>query len=682
MKPRASWALLGPFALLAFTPVAGLVPSGVTVPLGAGTLLLWIGGVALLPIAALLVRAAAERALPEGWRGWWHGTEPLLADRRLLAALALVAAALYVAIALLVFDGRPLHIDEMTQAFQARVFGQGRLWEASPGMPEFTSTLLVVDDGTRVYSQFPPGWAALLAIGGLVGAPWLVGPLCGAASVLAVYALVRALGEERPFAFATSALFALSPWVAFNAGSQMNHTAALLWITLASAALVHALPSAGAQGEGGAPRGVLGSLLAGAAFGLAALTRPLDAVAFALPASAWAAVATARDRRRLGAALGLAFGLLFTGTILLWFNTTVTGSPWVFGYEVQWGAAHGLGFHDAPWGPPHTPARGLGLTNLYLIRLQQVLFESPVPGLLLPLLALGFTRGLRAGDRYLLTGSALLVALYFFYWHEGEYLGPRFLLPLAPVAVLWTARFPRAWGPALGSPDRALGRAAVIAVVVSGLAVGVPARWRQYGSAYEQRRVDVDGAVRRAGVENGIVLVPSGWSSQVTARVWALGVGRRETQWLTDRTDLCALELAVTRLEASGVSGTEAFEALRVLAADSLRVVPAGAAGDEGRRRLPGLKYPRRCSFKLQAEHSGTLPYPPFLLENGRRGNVFLRDQHERNERLLSRYAGRPLWVIRPVRRTGGGLDAVVSPLHVDSAVFTWHTLDADRPAR
>src|SRR4030095_1191791 len=127
---------------------------------------------------------------------------------------------------------------------------------------------------------------------------------------------------------------------------------------------------------------------------------------------------------------------------VLAYNGATTGSPTLFGYELLWGASHGLGFHRAPWGVTHTPARGFELVNTYFMRLQTYLFETPLPSLVPAIAALAFVRRPIAFDRYLLASSALLVLGYFAYWHDGFFLGPRFFYLLLPLLVLWTARLP------------------------------------------------------------------------------------------------------------------------------------------------------------------------------------------------------------------------------------------------
>ena len=83
--------------------------------------------------------------------------------------------------------------------------------------------------------------------------------------------------------------------------------------------------------------------------------------------------------------------------------------------------------------------------NLYFLRLQTYLFETPLPSLVAAIVALLLVPSLRRLDGVLLAGSALLVVLYFAYWHDGFYLGPRFFVCLLPALALWTARVFPEW---------------------------------------------------------------------------------------------------------------------------------------------------------------------------------------------------------------------------------------------
>ena len=93
---------------------------------------------------------------------------------------------------------------------------------------------------------------------------------------------------------------------------------------------------------------------------------------------------------------------------MMWVNAQTTGEPLLFGYQVLWGRSHDLGFHRAPWGIAHTPARGLELINLYFLRLQTYLYESSIPSLAPALGALYLTPKVDRFDRYLLASAALV----------------------------------------------------------------------------------------------------------------------------------------------------------------------------------------------------------------------------------------------------------------------------------
>ena len=127
---------------------------------------------------------------------------------------------------------------------------------------------------------------------------------------------------------------------------------------------------------------------------------------------------------------------------MLWFNARTTGSPLLFGYEAMWGKGHEIGFHAAPWGVAHTPARGFELREPLLPAIADVSVRDArsIARRQHRRASSGASR-LRRIDGVLLAGSAVLILLYFAYWHDGFYLGPRFFVCLLPALALWSARF-------------------------------------------------------------------------------------------------------------------------------------------------------------------------------------------------------------------------------------------------
>jgi hypothetical protein len=665
---RLDRLLAGSFALLlagfGLLPLANWIPGGLSAPwygevfsdLLNGALIALGAGVVL----ALLYKGSGVRSQESAVRGQ-GSVSPV--------AIAVGAFVVYALVARLVFSGRPLLIDEIVQVFQARILAGGHL--AIPPAPhqEFFSSFHVVEQDGRVYGQFPMGGPAMLALGTLLGAEWLVGPLFGALAVLAFAALLRHIESRPGVRLGAVLLFAFAPFAVFMSGSHMNHVTALCWLLVAlwGLARVTSDPGTGRFRDG---------LLCGLGFGMAATIRPVDALAFALPAGIWL-LARALRRRSTAVLFGAGLGIAVPVLLLAWVNLQTTGAPLLFGYTVLWGRAHDLGFHATPWGPVHTPVRGLELVNLYFLRLQSYLFEAAGPSLLPATAALALARRLAPFDRYLLAGSGLLVLCYFAYWHDGFYLGPRFMYPLLPVLVLWTARFPAALRGIRSQESgvretavRALSYAIVIAAVL-GLATAVPIRVRQYRSGLLSLRWDADRAAERAGVREALVLVRESWGAELVARMWALGVSRPDADALYRAADPCRLELALGALEQRGARGATVVAALAPLRGDSVRLVDAEAVtGDPSLRLTPGVRYPERCAGKLAANRRGFTLFPPLLLARGL-GNLYARDLGPRDSVLLRDYPGRPVYLLKPANGAVGA-EPQFYRLAPDSLLTAW----------
>ena len=395
----------------------------------------------------------------------------------------------------------------------------------------------------------------------IVGATWLVIPLAAVLSVLAFSAFVRIAEPNARVAAAAIALFAVAPFTLFMSGSHMNHVTALSCILIGAAALVHVTSR---TSDGGGRPGL--AFLSGLGFGAAATIRPVDALAFAVPGAVWYVARAIRTPRRWDDALAALAGVAIPMSVMFYVNAHTTGAPLLFGYQVLWGRDHDLGFHETPWGVAHTPARGLALINLYFLRLQDYLYETPFPALLPAIGSLALVTRLRAADRYLLASCGLLTLLYFAYWAEGDFLGPRFMYALGPAAALWTARFPlllrdrlrrSTSRPATAAFAYRVGIFALATGAAVSLVVGIPLRALQYGHSFATERWATPSVAAQSGVTNALVFVREGWVEQVIARMWALGVSHQQVETLYRAVDICRLDSAVTALEARAPSGAQ-----------------------------------------------------------------------------------------------------------------------------
>lgn len=638
--PLIRWTIVAVIAALGFLPLG--------VESYALELRAWLRGTAVVLALTLLIVALA-RSRSASWRApvlsalaEWYGDRPRAAKW----LIALVAFAVYALTAVVVFDGRPLNIDELAQLVQARIFTAGRLWLPAPTHLEFFGVYHIIDTGGKVYSQFPAGGPAMLALGELLRASWLVGPLCGALSVVAFAWYLRA-GEPRSgVALGALLTFAFAPFVVFMSATFMNHAPTLMWLVIGVAALTHVTRSA-------SPRPAL-ALVAGVALGCAATIRPVDAIAFAVPAGAWLLARALHDRSRWRDALAAALGLAIPLAALLWVNAQTTGAPLRFGYEVMWGSAHGLGFHRDPSGELHTPLHGLALINLYFVRLQSHMFESPLPALIPVLAALALIPRLDALDRYWLTAAGLLVVAYFSYWFSGDYLGPRFLYPLAPVLALWTARLPLIVRDRWGSGAVFRGTITAYAVsAIGALAFGIPARAHEYERIGPLERWDADGAAALAGARNALVLVRENWGGQLIARLWALGISRSDASFLYRRVDTCVLSERLDAIEARSLRGGAALAELSPLMVDSARLISSPFSPRTGERALPGLDYGPSCRAHIAQNTLGFVPYQRFMVARAN-GNLFARDLGARDTLLLAEHPGAPVYALRVELQPGG----------------------------
>jgi hypothetical protein len=646
--------------ILSFFPFANWIAGGHEAQWFADALTEWASGTAISIGSALVIFLAMRRY--DWWPSGWERVAEI-ADRRSIistAALGAGALALFAVVARTVLPGRPLQIDEIVQVMQARIFAEGRLARAADPYPEFFSALNVVDMNGSLFSQFPPGGPLMFLPGVLAGAIWLTGPVLGAVAVVAYWRLVRAT-EAPSVALGAASLLAIAPFTVFMAGSHMNHVPTLAWLCLALLSL-HAVTSSKT------PR-PLAALATGFCLGMMISIRPLDGAAFALPAGLWLLTRTVQKLELLPSLILSGVGIAVPVAGVLAFNAATTGDPFLFGYELLWGASHNLGFHRPPWGVAHTPARGLELVNLYFLRLQTYLFETPLPSLVPAIGALALVRRLTSFDRYLLVSAGLLVASYFAYWHDGIFLGPRFFYPLLPVLVLWTARLPaiaRERFPTLGVDRAVLITYAVSAAVA--VFFSVPVRMRQYQSGMLLARLDY--LAPATGLDGALILVRESWGAQVIARLYALGVSRSEAEGLYRTIDTCALEGAVAALEADSIRGTAAMERLRPLAKDSLRLLSSTLSPDGTQRMLPGSNYSPLCQRRILEDRAGYAFFAP-LLAGDAGTNIYARDLHARDTLLLARYPERPVYLLRGASSEAGAR-LLLEPLKLDSARSEW----------
>jgi hypothetical protein len=159
--------------------------------------------------------------------------------RRTLFGAAFVAAFLSLGYVAFYLRGGPRIIDATSYFLEGRGIAHGKFaWSVPSPTANFRGRFLLFRDPGKLSVIFPPGYPLLLALGFLVGAPMVIGPLLAAAIVLGTYWLTRELCDwDDPQAPAVGALAAafslLCAALRYHTADTMAHGASALGITLA-----------------------------------------------------------------------------------------------------------------------------------------------------------------------------------------------------------------------------------------------------------------------------------------------------------------------------------------------------------------------------------------------------------------------------------------------------------------
>ena len=432
-----------------------------------------------------------------------HSPEPGGIDRFAVGA-AIWTVALAALLSVLSYERHPHVPDEVSYLYQARYFAKGLLDLPVPPVRQAFNVDLMTYEATRWYSPFPPGWPAMLAVGVLIGLPWLVNPVLAGVNVLLCYVLLRELFDRRSSRLGV-VLLATSPWMLFMAMSFMPHTVMLTWALAAAVAVAKARRTR---------RASLG-LIGGAAVGATSIVRPLDGVVLGTLLALWL-IGTRGLRLRLPTLGAFAVGALLVGSLLLPYNKFLTGHPTRFpvmayfdryygpkSNALGFGPERGVGWPLDPF-PGHSPLESLINTNLNVFTLNTDLFGWSTGSLLFVVLCIA--AGVRRRtDRLAIAVIVATVGLHAFYWYGGgPDFGPRYWsLILVPCVMLTISGFDVVARNLAGQS----GRAWVALLSLSAIALAVHVPWRAIDKYHHFRGMRSDIRQLAASVPFGRSLV-------------------------------------------------------------------------------------------------------------------------------------------------------------------------------
>jgi hypothetical protein len=325
------------------------------------------------------------------------------------------------------YERHPHIADEVGYLLHAKYFAKGMLTMPLPPVQEAFSIDLMQYEADRWYSPVQPGWPAILSLGVIIGAPWIVNPILAGINVLLAYTLIRAL-YDRNTARISILLLSVSPWYVFMSMNFLTHT----FILTCSLVGVVAVIWARRTGK------VLWGCLGGIAVGMMFLVRSLDGLVIA-GLLGLSVIGIIGGRRLKITSIGaFALGVIFLGLVALSYNNHLTGNPIKFPINAYADKVYGSNINALGFGPDrgpdpsegwaHDPFPGHGLldvlvnSNLNIFSVNIELFGWSTGSLILMAVML-FSGRKRKSDYLMIAVIVSIVGFYSLYWFNG---GPDF----------------------------------------------------------------------------------------------------------------------------------------------------------------------------------------------------------------------------------------------------------------
>lgn len=367
----------------------------------------------------------------------------LLRTHRADIIALLLAIAGFLASALVtqrVFEAIPHIEDEIAYVWEAKAMAQGHLMVPSPPNNRSYLVPFVIDYQGERFSKYPPGWPALLSLAIRLGIRDWINPFLAGLGVWLTYLLGKKFFSEIVGLLAAG-LTVSSPFFLMNSGSLLSHPYGLVLSALFALGWLESFWKTKTEVNALSTRRQWSyTILAGLALGLLILTRPLTALAIALPFGFHGLYLLIRSdgptRVRL-AVFGLLL-ILFVGLYLLW-QYSLTGNAFLNPYTLWWP------YDRVGFGPGHGRDPTGHTIDLAWINTRRSLITGTYDlfgwgGFSWVILPLGLWAA-RRNVRGLLLGSVTvsLVLVYMTYWIGATLFGPRYYFEGLYSATLFTA---------------------------------------------------------------------------------------------------------------------------------------------------------------------------------------------------------------------------------------------------
>ncbi|MBA4386879.1 MAG: hypothetical protein C0404_02795 [Verrucomicrobia bacterium] len=340
--------------------------------------------------------------------------------------MPVVAAGMAYYVGVHVLRRTPITTDEQSYVFQAWTFIEGELVKPYPPFPEvFEHVMIILDPKVGWLSRYPPGHVLWLAIGILLGDPWLVVAIGAGLSLLTLGLAVRRLGAD-PHVGMWLAL--CSPFFIFTHGTLLSHTSGFLATSLLLFGYVSWVTT----------RSTRWAVLAGAAWAWLFLGRTYTGFLLAMPFGIHALVdlyLNRRDRRVWSGVVSFALVAACGVALQLAYNWATLGDPLKMTY-LHYDSHEKLGFGSEHYG--HTWGNAWNNFSKNGLLLDRWLWGFPTGLLAWTLLAV---LGWRRQWSPLFAGAIVLpwIGYLFFYYPGPHEIGPGYYFETLPFMIVAAA---------------------------------------------------------------------------------------------------------------------------------------------------------------------------------------------------------------------------------------------------
>ena len=352
-----------------------------------------------------------------------------------------------------VFEGIPHIEDEIAYVWQAEALAEGHLKVSSPLQTKSLLVPFIVDYQGERFSKYPPGWSALLTLAIQLRIRAWINPLLAGLGVWLTYLLGKRAFNPLVGLLAAG-LTITSPFFLMNSGSLLSHPFGLV---LSASFALGWLEAFWKNKDNDAGYKIASTrnqwwftILSALALGVLILTRPMTALAVALPFAIHGLYLLVRsdNATRLRLLVFSLVAFIFVGLFFLW-QFLLTGDALLNPYTLWWS------YDKVGFGPGH--GRGI---NGHTLKLAWMNLRHGVKAGSYDLFGWGAFSWVflpfgvwatRRNPKGLLLGSIVvsMVLVYMTYWIGATLFGPRYyyeglfsLTLISAAGIAWLAGWP------------------------------------------------------------------------------------------------------------------------------------------------------------------------------------------------------------------------------------------------